>query len=120
MKEDVSPDHFCKVLITPGLGVLPVPETFRPYLGEVPAEITLRTNIGCVWTIILSDLNGKACLHRGRPDFTIAHDLHIGYLLMFKKIAEKEFRVIIFNKSGCEVVKQCSQHPENLMKKRVN
>ena len=50
----------------------------------------------------------------------LTHDLHIGCLLMFKKIAEKEFKVIIFNKSGCELVKQCSQHPENLMKKRVN
>ena len=111
------PDHFCKVPIAPGLGFLPVPEAFRPYLGEVPTEITLRTK---VWTITLCDLNGKTCLDRGWPAFTIAHDLHIGYLLMFKKIAEKEFKVIIFNKSGCELVKQCSQHPTNLMKKRVN
>ena len=39
---------------------------------------------------------------------------------MFKKIAVKEFKVIIFNKTGCEVVKQCSQHPESLKKKTVN
>ena len=61
----------------------------------------------------MSDLNGKACLDRGWPTFTIAHQLHIGYLLMFKKIITKEFKVIIFYKTGCEVVK----HPENLRKR---
>ena len=92
MKEDVSPNHFCKVVIAPALGVLLVRNAFRPYLGVLSAEITLRTNIGCVWIVTLTDINGKAYLDRGWPVFTIAHDLHIGYILMFKKIAAKELR----------------------------
>ena len=85
----------------------------------MPAEIILRTNTGCVWTITLADLNGKACLDCGWAAFTITHQLHIGYLLMFKKITAKEFKMIIFKKIGCEVVKQCSEHPENVRKKDV-
>ena len=62
IKNVVSPNHFIKVLLAPGLGLLPVPEAFRPYLGDVPGDITLRTNTGCIWTITVADINGRACL----------------------------------------------------------
>ena len=116
MKEEVSPNHLCKVVRAPALGLLPIPEPFRPFLGEVPGEIKLRTNTGCVWTITLADVNGKPCLERGWPAFPISHGVGLGYLLMFKKLAAKEYRVIIFDTSDCEIVKKCPEHPENCKK----
>jgi hypothetical protein len=37
--DDVSPTHFCKILMVPGIGVLPLPDAFRPYLGSVPGKM---------------------------------------------------------------------------------
>ena len=59
MDEEVSPNHFCEVIVAPGLGVLPVSEPFRPYLGEIPAESTVKTNTDCVWSMTLAGLNAK-------------------------------------------------------------
>ena len=62
IKDTASPNHFCKVVLAPGLDLLPVPAAFRPYLGEVPGDITVKTNTGCIWTITVADVNGRACL----------------------------------------------------------
>ena len=45
--EEVSPTHFCKVLLAPGLDLLPIPPAFREHLGEIPKEIILKTKTGC-------------------------------------------------------------------------
>ena len=45
-------------------------------------------------------------------DFAIAHNLKIGYMLFFKKLSAKEYKVVIFDYSCCEVVGRCPQHPE--------
>jgi hypothetical protein len=45
--EDVSPTHLCKVLMPPGIEVLPLPESFRPYLGPVPGQMIMKTTTGC-------------------------------------------------------------------------
>lgn len=47
IKEQASPSHFCKVIMAVGLEILPVPDAFKPYIGEAPTKITLRKDIGC-------------------------------------------------------------------------
>ena len=116
MKNNVTPNHFCKVVVAPGLGLLPVPAAFRPYLAEVPGEITVHMNTSCIWTITVADINGKACLVKGWPAFAIAHDLHQGYLLLFKKLGRTEYKVIMFDLTGCQVARQCREHPLNFKK----
>ena len=116
IKDTTSPNHFCKVVLAPGLDLLPVPAAFRPYLGEVPGDITVKTNTGCIWSINVADVNGRACLVKGWPAFAIAHGLDLGYLVMFKKLGRMEYKVIVFDNSGCEVVRRCPEHPLNFKK----
>jgi hypothetical protein len=47
--DDISPTHFCKILIAPGIGVLPLPDGFRPYLGPVPGKMIIKTTTRCQW-----------------------------------------------------------------------
>jgi hypothetical protein len=44
---------------------------------------------------------------RGRPQ------LKIGYLLFFKKLTAREYRVVVFDYSCCEVVGRCPEHPRS-------
>jgi hypothetical protein len=39
--------HFCKILMAPGIGVLPLSDSFRPYLGPVPGKMIIKTTTGC-------------------------------------------------------------------------
>jgi hypothetical protein len=32
--DDISPTHFYKILMAPGVGVLPLPDGFRPYISR--------------------------------------------------------------------------------------
>jgi hypothetical protein len=43
--------HFCKILMAPGIGVLPLPDGFRPYLGLMPGKMIIKTTTGCQWKI---------------------------------------------------------------------
>jgi hypothetical protein len=45
--EDASPTHFCKVLMAPRIGVLPLPDAFGPDLGPVPRKMIVKTTTGC-------------------------------------------------------------------------
>jgi hypothetical protein len=39
-------------------------------------------------------VSGKAVLEAGQAKFAVAHNLKIGYLLFFKKLTAKEYRVV--------------------------
>jgi hypothetical protein len=45
--EDMSHTHFYKILMAPGIGVLPLPDGFRPSLGPVPGKMIIKTTTGC-------------------------------------------------------------------------
>jgi hypothetical protein len=45
--DDVSPTHFCKILMAPGIGVLPLPDGFMPYLVSVRGKMIVKTTTGC-------------------------------------------------------------------------
>jgi hypothetical protein len=43
----MSHTHFYKILMAPGIGVLPLPDGFRPSLGPVPGKMIIKTTTGC-------------------------------------------------------------------------
>jgi hypothetical protein len=63
--EDMSPTHFCKILMAPGIGVLPLSDGFRPYLGPVQGKMIIKTTIGCQWEMSVKEVRGKAVLKAG-------------------------------------------------------
>jgi hypothetical protein len=56
-------------------------------------------------------ISGKAVLEAGWLEFVVAHNLKIGYLMFFKKLTAREYRVVIFDYSCCELVGRCPEHP---------
>jgi hypothetical protein len=112
--EDMSPTHFCKILMAPGIGVLPLPNGFRPYLGPVSRKMIIKTTTGCQWEMSINEVSGKAVLEAGWPEFAVAHNLKIGYILFFKKLTAREYRVPFFDYSCCEVVGRCPEHPRSM------
>lgn len=108
--DDVGPTHFAKVVLSPGLELLPIPTGFRPYLGTVPRTIILKTNTGCSWMVKLKDVKGTVAMDQGWPGFAIAHDIKIGYFITFKVLKGDVFKVTIFDYNMTEVVKRCPQH----------
>jgi hypothetical protein len=93
--DDVSPTHFSKIVMAPGIGVLPLPNGFRPYLGLVPGKMIVKTITECQWEMSVKEVSGKDVLAPSWPEFAFAHNLKIGYLLFFKKPTAKEYRVVV-------------------------
>jgi hypothetical protein len=118
--EDISPTHFCKILILPGIGVLPLPDGFRPYLGLVLGKMIIKTTTGCQWDMSVKEVSGKAVLEAGWPEFAVAHNLKIGYILFFKKLTARAYRVVVFDYSCCEVVGRCPEHPRSMRRLQAN
>jgi hypothetical protein len=62
----------------------------------------------------VKELSGKAFLEAGWSEFAVAHKLKIDYLLFFKKLTTREYRVVVFDYSCCEVVGRCPEHPRSM------
>jgi hypothetical protein len=108
--DDVSPTHFSKILMAPGIGMLSLLDGFRPYLGLVPGKMIIKTTTGWrQW-----EVSGKAVLVASWPEFVVTHNLKIVYLLFFKKLTAKEYRVVVFDYSCCEFVGRCPEHSRSL------
>jgi hypothetical protein len=110
--EIATPTHICKVLIALGLGMMPIPNVWSPYLAVFTDTINLKTPTGCNWNINITNVSGRACLDRGWPSFAIANDLNIGFLLIFKKLSPMIYKVVILDYNGVEGVKRCHDHPK--------
>jgi hypothetical protein len=133
--EESSPTHFIKVIFKLGQGTLPIPNACIPYLGPVLGKITLMTYTSFKWDIKkkkisfetedikIYEVNNTAVLSQGRPAFTIAHALKVGYFLIFKKLNLKEYKLVIFDYSCCQVMKKCPNHEDAtrmMMKDRLS
>jgi hypothetical protein len=44
--DDVEPIHFAKMVLSPGLEILPIRTGLRPYLGTIPKMMILKTSTG--------------------------------------------------------------------------
>ena len=73
--------HFCKVILTPGLNLLPIPPTFCQHLGSNPRDIVLKTNTGYNWKVNIIDHNDNAAMDQDWPVFSIVHRVNIGCFL---------------------------------------
>jgi hypothetical protein len=63
----MSPTYFCKILMAPGIGVLPLPDGFRLYLGPVLVKMIIKTTTGCQWEMSVKEVSDKAVLEAGWP-----------------------------------------------------
>jgi hypothetical protein len=59
-------------------------------------------------------ISGKTVLEAGWPEFLVAHNLKIGYLMFFKKLTAREYRVVVLDYSCCELVGRCPEHPRSM------
>jgi hypothetical protein len=100
--------------MAPGIGVLPLPDGFRPYLGPVLGKMIIKTTTGCQWEMSVKEVSGKAVLEASWAEIAVTHNLKIGYLLFFKKLTAREYRVVVFDYSCCEVVGRCPEHPRSM------
>jgi hypothetical protein len=112
LEKEKKPKNFVVVLFQPITSTLPIPEAFMPYFGKVPGKITLKTYNGCNWTINTKIVGGRAVLEQGWPSFAIAHDLKVGYMLTFEKVATTEYYVSIFDHTCCDVVTKYPAHAD--------
>ncbi|KAK1603919.1 hypothetical protein QYE76_027592 [Lolium multiflorum] len=79
--DDVEPTHSAKVVLSPGLEMLPIPVGFRPYLCAIPRTVILKTNTGCSWMVKLREIKDVVCLDQGRTAFVAAHQVKLDRLL---------------------------------------
>jgi hypothetical protein len=63
--EGMNPTHFCKILMAPGIGVLPLVDGFRPYICPVPGKMIIKITTGCQWEMNVKEVSGKAVLEAG-------------------------------------------------------
>jgi hypothetical protein len=113
--DDVGPTHFAKVIMAPGLDLLPIHEGFRPYIDTLPKTIVPKANTGCNWMVRLKDVNARVAKDQGWPGFAIAYEIKIGYFLTFKVLSDNIYKVTIFDYSITEVVKKCPWHDPALL-----
>jgi hypothetical protein len=83
----------------PGIRVLPLPDAFRPYLGPVPRKMIVKTTTSYQWEMDIKEVSGRAVLEAGWSDFTVAHNLKIGYMMFFKKLSARDYRVVVLDYS---------------------
>jgi hypothetical protein len=81
---EIGPTHFTKVIMSARLDLLPILDGFHPYLGVVPRIITLKTNNIYNIMVRLKGVNSGVTMDQGWPAFPIAHQIKIGYFLVFK------------------------------------
>jgi hypothetical protein len=84
---------------------------------SVLGKMIIKTTTSCQWEMSVKEVSGKAVLEAGWLEFTIAHNLKIGYLLFFKKLTAREYReyrVVVFDYSCCEVVGRYPKHPRSM------
>jgi hypothetical protein len=87
--DEVSPTYFAIVIIAPGLDFLPITGGIRPYLGTISRTVTLKTNTGCSWMMMLKDVNGMVSMDRGWSGFVVGHSIKIVYFWTFKVIKSR-------------------------------
>lgn len=107
---DSISDEFCKLLLpSAGLDVRRIPGAFLPtFNGVYPQTIKLKICKSCSWDVNLKEVDANIIMDEGWLDFVKAHDLQIGYFLVFKKLDATTFKVIVFGHDKIEKVITCA------------
>ena len=80
--------------------------------SEYLEAIKLKICKACSWDVDLKKQDRKVILDEGWLDFVKAHDLKVGYFLVFKNLATTSFKVIVFDHDNYEKVIRCGgYHP---------
>jgi hypothetical protein len=59
----------------------------------------------------ITEVSGKAVLEASWSVFVVAHNMKIGYMLLFKMLSGRKYIVVVFNYSYCDVVGRFPEHP---------
>jgi hypothetical protein len=104
--DDLGPSHFTKLVMSASLELLPIPEGFMQYVGNVPKTTMMKTNTGSSWMVKLRYFEGRISMDQGWTGFAIAHDIKNWYLLTLKMLKSDVYKVTIFNYSMSEIIKK--------------
>ena len=114
--EEKTPDELCKLLLTfLGLEVHTIPNGFlHCFEGKCPEFIKLKICTGCSFEVDLKEEDGMVIMYKRWSYFVEAHELELGYFLIFKKINSRSLKVIVFDQDGCEKVIRCAGYHTTL------
>ncbi|XP_024929155.1 B3 domain-containing protein Os02g0598200 [Ziziphus jujuba] len=105
-KEESSPavTSFFKILIGPKFSeVLFLPPKFARSMPElINQNAILEDSSGSQWEVTISNVDGFLAFQQGWNDFSLAHNLEVGYFLVFQYLMKSHLFVKIFDTSGCE------------------
>ena len=107
-EQQATPDSFCKLVFLPnGLdGAIPI--AFESsFQGVWPETIKLKISTDCIWQVGLKEEDGKIIMDARWSEFVKAHDLKIGYFVVFMKIDTRSLKVLVFDHDNCDNVIKC-------------
>ncbi|KAJ3698220.1 hypothetical protein LUZ61_001925 [Rhynchospora tenuis] len=94
--------HFFKFLFPSLSANLRIPSKFHRHL---PSELQKAAALLCphhsVWYVEVCQIGPDIFFERGWPEFMKAHDMHIGYFLLFQYNGNMNFEVKVFDTTCC-------------------
>ncbi|XP_024635818.1 B3 domain-containing protein Os01g0905400 isoform X2 [Medicago truncatula] len=102
--KSTSPNSFYNLMLYQrDFQVLDLPSKLNPTMSLlVDQKINLEDSTGKRWAITVSEVDGSFAFKKGWDDFSSAHKLEIGDLLVFNCINKYNFDVKIYDQSMCE------------------
>uniref|UniRef100_A0A453INK4 TF-B3 domain-containing protein n=1 Tax=Aegilops tauschii subsp. strangulata TaxID=200361 RepID=A0A453INK4_AEGTS len=103
---DLSGFEFFMIMLSNSLKKLRMPDKFAKVLaGREPREVKLReagSGRHSLWDVkVVLDADGHMYLGRGWEQFARAHDLRLGYILLFSFDGDAVLTVKVFDVSMC-------------------
>ncbi|KAJ3697554.1 hypothetical protein LUZ61_001259 [Rhynchospora tenuis] len=97
-----SKPHFFKFLFPDPLANLRIPKEFYKHLPKVlPKRASLVTQSCKICKVDVCQNEEGICLSRGWSEFVKAHDLQLGYFLLFRYEGKMVFSVKVFDTTCC-------------------
>ncbi|KAJ1697159.1 hypothetical protein LUZ63_005671 [Rhynchospora breviuscula] len=94
--------HFFKFLFPDAFAILRIPKKFYKHLPTVlPKRASLVTQICKIWRVNVHQNEEGICFSSGWSEFVKAHDLQLGYFLLFRYEGKMVFSVKVFDTTCC-------------------
>jgi hypothetical protein len=84
--------YFYKILMAPGIGVLPLLDGFRPYLCPVLGKMIVKTTTRCQWEMSIKEVSGKVILESSWHKFAVSRNLKIATSSSSKSSTQRSTR----------------------------
>jgi hypothetical protein len=86
-EENTADSLYKLLLLLAGSDVCAIPNGFvHCFEGKCLGKIKLKISSGCIWDVDLKMENMKNFMDIGWSEFVKAHNLKVGYFLVFKKL----------------------------------